>query len=177
MTCCYLCKSSFECSLKPGGIFVPLPLHVEQYCLTDNFSTCRHFIQFASASVLPPPSLLASPLSHSLERERRLFARQKAAYTVTLSPYEGERSNGGGCDALAQTIDLSPGGMRVLATKQVARQGLLFFSFEEGFLVPLLHGLAEVSWQETYLDNDRWEAGLSFTDHVVKAVIAIQMPS
>lgn len=179
MTCCYLCKSSFECSLKQGGIFVPLQLHFEHYCLTDNFVNCRHFIRFASASVLPLSSVLASSMSVPLERERRVSARQKASYPVTLSPYEDERSNGGDCvaNALAQTIDLSPGGMRVLATKQVARQGLLFFSFGEGFLAPLLHGLAEVSWQKTYLENDHWEAGLSFTDHFVKAVIAIQMSS
>lgn len=179
MTCCYLCKSSFECSLKQGGIFVPLQLHFEQYCLTDNFINCSHFRRFASASVLPPSSVLASSMSVPLERERRVSVRQKVDYPVTLSPYEAEGSSGGGCDAnvLAQTIDLSPGGMRVLATKEIVRQGLLFFSFGEGFLAPLLHGLAEVSWHKKYLENDHWEAGLSFTDHFVKAIIAIQMSS
>lgn len=179
MTCCYLCKSSFECSLKRGGVFVPLQDHFEQYCLTDNFNNCSHFIQYAmSCGVGPHPAycLLNPTLSHA---DRRTFVRHDAQYPVTLSAYDSDITLATDHDvnALAQTVDLAQGGMRVRALTQVAKQGVLLFNFGEGFIAPLLHGLAEVCWQKIIPENGQWEAGLSFKDQFVKAVIAVQMSS
>lgn len=179
MTCCYLCKSSFECSLKTGGIFVPLQNHFEQFCLTDNFIKCKHFIESATACGASLPSTFGSVRTSLLPAERRMFIRKKAEFAVTLSPCERKRTIMVDSDpnALAQTIDFAQGGMRVRATKQVANQGVLLFNFGKEFIAPLLHGFAEVCWQKTTQDKGHWEAGLSFTDQFVKAVIAVQMSS
>lgn len=177
MTCCYLCKSSFECSLKKGGVFVPLQEHFEKYCLTDNFINCSHFIDSLSASGVVPPSTFGGFRSSPSAAERRVFVRKKVEYPVTLSSYGKERTIVVDSDSnsLAQTIDLAQGGMRVRTTKPVAKEDLLLFNFGEGFIAPLLHGFAEVCWQKTVPDNDHWELGLSFKDQFVKAVIAVQM--
>lgn len=179
MTCCYLCKSSFECSLKKGGVFVPLQDHFEHYCLTDNFINCPHFKESATTCSLVyslPTVTRKDPDSH---RERRFFVRKNAEFPVTLSSYDSDSDSldGRGTNALAQTVDLGLGGMRVRATKQITEQGVLLFNFGEGFIAPLLYGLAEVCWQKTMPDEGYWEAGLSFKDQFVKAVIAVQMSS
>lgn len=177
MTCCYLCKSSFECSLKKGGVFVPLQEHFEKYCLTDNFINCNHFIESASACGVVPPSTFGSFRSSPSAAERRVFVRKKVEYPVTLSSYETDREIvvNSDANALAQTIDLAQGGMRVRTARPVGKQGLLLFNFGEGFIAPLLHGFAEVCWQKTTRDKEHWEVGLSFKDQFVKAVIAVQM--
>lgn len=179
MTCCYLCKSSFECSLKIGGVFVPLQDHFEQFCLTDKFINCHHFIESATACGVSPPSTFGRFRSSLLPPERRFCARKKADFPVTLSAYERERAIGADLESnlLAQTVDLAAGGMRVRATKQMANEGVVLFNFGEGFIAPLLYGFAEVCWQQTSLDEGYWEAGLSFKDQFVKAVIAVQMYS
>lgn len=177
MTCCYLCKSSFECSLKKGGVFVPLQDHFEQFCLTDNFINCSHFIQSASASNGAVSAF--NPMPTLSQAERRVFVRHKAEFSVVLSSYGkgGKTAVVPDPSAFAQTIDFAQGGMRVQAPKQLAQKGLVIFNFGEGFIAPFLHGIAEVCWQKTCLDDGLWEAGLSFKDQFVKAVIAVQMSS
>lgn len=183
MTCCYLCRSSFECSLKKGGVFVPLQDHFEQYCLTDNFTHCHHFIQSALACGVASPSFCKIARNISSEQgERRSFVRKKAAFTVTLSAYdqgEGQSLDGDNvdsvCNTFAQTVDLAQGGMRVRAATRLVKQGILLFNFGEEFIAPLLHGFAEVCWQKTCEDTGHWEAGLSFKDQFVKAIIAVQL--
>ncbi len=179
MTCCYLCKNTFECSLQNGGVFVPLQDHFEQFCLTDKFVNCHHFIEYATACGVAPTSAFASCKLPSLPSEKRVCVRKKAEFPVTLSSYDRERAVmvDFASNALVQTIDFGMGGMRVRSTKQMAKQGLLFFSFGEGFIAPLLHGFAEVCWQKKSSDDGDWEAGLSFTDLLVKAKIAVRMSS
>lgn len=178
MTCSYLCKSSFECSLKKGGVIVPLPDHFEQFCLTGNFINCRYFREAAIASGLAPPSTFRNS-SSAPSSERRVFIRKKAKFSVTLSSYESERPMRAAIDlnAIARTVDFSQGGMRVQAPKMVAKDGVVLFNFGEGFIAPFLHGLADVCWQKNSVDKGLWEAGLSFKEQFVKAVIAVQMSS
>ncbi len=179
MTCCYLCKSSFECSLKRGGVFVPLQDHFEQFCLSDNFINCTHFRESATTCSLVSSPRSIPPKEPVAHRERRFFVRQNAEFPVTLSSYDSNRAimEAPDTNALAQTVDLALGGMRVRATKKVTEHGVLLFNFGEGFIAPLLYGLAEVCWQKTIPDEGHWEAGLSFKDQFVKAVIAVQMSS
>ncbi|MBU0681038.1 MAG: PilZ domain-containing protein [Proteobacteria bacterium] len=163
--------------MKTGGVFVPLQDHFERFCLTDNFINCSHFIESAMACGVSPPSFFGSVKSDQPASERRICIRKKVEFPVTLSSFDRDRTIMVDFDSNvhAQTIDLALGGMRVRATKQVLSQGLVLFNFGEEFIAPLLHGFAEVCWHKTSSDNELWEAGLSFKDQFVKAVIAVQM--
>lgn len=179
MTCSYLCKNSFECSLKRGGVFVPLQEHFDKFCLTDDFIHCSHFIRFAKACGIDT-RLACGPTPPTLSHiERRSYIRKDVTFPVILSSYDGERVTGAesSANALAQTVDLSQGGMRVRAMEPVALEGVLFFDFGEGFIAPLLHGLAEVCWQKTTSEQGHWEAGLSFKNQFIKALIAVNISS
>jgi len=174
MACHYLSKSNYECTLTKGGVFIPLQAHFDQFCLTDSFMLCGHYCRLAA-----PLGDSDSPyVSEQLQgRGRRQFIRKQQQFSVGLCPCGPSGSVESGCDENARILDYSQGGVRVLASRAIAESDMLSFRFGRDFIVPELHGLAVVRWQKPAAvgDAERWEAGLAFESHLVKALIAVQM--
>ncbi|MDH3347104.1 MAG: PilZ domain-containing protein [Desulfobulbaceae bacterium] len=174
MSCHYLNKTSFECSLTKGGLFLPLQAHFDQFCMTDDFMQCEHYNKLISAS----GGASCSSSSRVSDLGRRQFARKREQFLVDLGPCERSGSVTADCEEKAYVIDYSQGGVRVRVAKPLSpHDGMLNFKFGYDFIVPQLEGFATVRWQKPChgKEDGPWEAGLAFESHFVKAMIAVQM--
>ena len=172
MTCHYLCKAKFECTLTKGGVFIPLQSHFDQFCLTDNFMMCGHYRKLANSGSVDAPSSGGVQLQ---ARGRRQHIRKSQSFSVELCPCDPSGVMASASDEMARILDYSQGGVRIKATQSIAQSEMLNFRFGNDFIVPQLHGVAVVRWQKPCEEDGQWEAGLAFEGHLVKALIAVQM--
>ena len=176
MACSYLSKSSFECTLTKGGIFVPVQSHFENFCLTDYFMQCDHYMKFADVN--SDDEIGAPGTKKAYDHGRRRFLRHTGRFPLEFLLCDDNGGYSPGFKGAAYTVDFGQGGMRVVSSsKEIFRDGFMIFNFSKDFIVPYLHGLAEVCWQRPDIVDNQWQAGLAFKDHSVKALIAIQMGS
>ena len=170
MTCHYLSKANFECTLIKGGVFIPLQAHFDQFCLTDDFMMCGHYRKLAAMA-----NVDASPCAPAQGRGRRQFVRKQQLFSVDLCPCAPSGAMTAGCDENAKILDYSQGGVRIQASQSIAQSDMVNFRFGHDFIIPQLQGLAVVRWQKPCEDVGNWEAGLAFESHFVKALLAVEM--
>jgi len=168
--CNFLCLGDGQaCTMTKGGVYLPLPEHIEMFCKTPYFTDCHQYIR---GNKLSSTSDLNESLRHN---GRRQFRRVPDMLSLILSDCD---ISGAPCqliDDQAFTIDLSPGGLRLESRKKLTPNHLIAFTFGPDFSLSNIGGVGQIRWSCESDQPDVFHAGLEFRDHATKQVIGHHM--
>ena len=150
------------CRLVESGLFIPTREHIKQFCESESFVKCYHYIGSESSQDTP-----ASEVKERPERNRRLYPRIPTRENLTVSRYSMAReSNEEIIDSQAITVDLSLGGLQIETSAHVHLYQIISFSFDEDFEPPGFKGKGEIRWiQQNESEEGPNNAGLAFVDN------------
>ncbi len=157
------------CSLTKGGIFIPLPEHIEMFCKTPHYLECEQYFR---------NNHLNSELSNEeifIDNGRRHFRRIPDILALTLSNCDETGHPSQIIDAHACTLDLSPGGMLLESRQALMMNNLVAFTFGPHFSTPNHTGIGQVRWCKEAKKTDAFHAGLSFVDASTKQALGHHM--
>lgn len=142
-----------------GGLYIPMPEHINSLCLTVRFGQCHHYIQGCAAV-----RDVAGKLDFINDTSRRRYRRVSARVPLQLA----DCGHGGRCaeilDDGAFTVDLSLGGIRLESRLELPVQKKIAFVFgHKDATVPSWDGQGEVRWTEK-LETGAFQSGLIVTD-------------
>ncbi len=157
------------CSLTKGGIYIPLPEHIEMFCKTPHYIECEQYSRGQKlSSELPSDEAF-------IDNGRREFRRIPDILALTLASCD---ETGHPCqilDAHACTIDLSPGGMQLESRHALMMNNLIAFTFGPHFSTPNHTGIGQIRWCREVNEPDLFHAGLSFIDASTKQALGHHM--
>jgi len=165
-SCPYLSHNAEECLMTTGGLYLPLPEHIEMFCKTSCYVKCHHYIIGCEEIRNAAPKVSAGTVN------RRRYRRVHERLPIVLSGY---LTRGSSCDILdssAYTIDLSMGGVKFVSRHKFLPETKIMFTLGEGETGSSIAGLGEVRWTENdSADPDLFLSGLSFVDSKSKQII------
>jgi exoribonuclease II len=73
--------------------------------------------------------------------------------------------------AVAETLDISKGGMRVTLKSPLLNNTVVQFSFDDSFPESLQTGIGKIQWCNKQIDTNVYQAGLAFQgSHIIEAM-------
>lgn len=159
-------NNSHECKMTKGGLYIPMPEHINMFCLTSRYTFCHQYIR--GCELLREA---AKKYGFIVDGGRRRYRRVAERIPVSVSLCDKDRGLIELIDEDAVTIDLSLGGLRLLSRRELPRDSLVSFGFGPDFTIPDLAGIGEVKWCELKSDSPLFEAGLAFSDFRVTQAI------
>lgn len=156
--CPFWTPDSQKCLVCKGGLFIPLDDHIDIYCKTSDHPQCLQYSMYAEnhRELLTP---VASPVDN-----RREHQRHSVVHKVTLVKMVESGEIVSHLSTVAQTLDLSQGGMRLNIKKPLVDDSLIEFSFDDSFPNSLRDGTGQVQWCNKQIDESGYQAGISFQD-------------
>ena len=152
--CPFWSPSSCNCVLSLEGLFIPLDDHIEAFCRSDNYSQCdQHRVNISTDEM---------DLYHTVS-ERRQFDRHSGSQEITII-HADEYTDDNIPQLAARVVDFSQGGIRLLAPTQLNRDMAVTCSLDDSFPEHLRSGAAMIRWCRPLLNNNGFQAGLSFRD-------------
>jgi len=157
--CCpYFSEGGHECLMTNGGLYIPMPEHINNLCVTSRFDQCYHYIQGCSV-VRNLAGQLGFTHNDSRRRYRRITERIPLQFAVCGHDERGAEI----LDQEAFTVDLSFGGIRLESRVALpVREKISFVVGQNGDVSPW-EGQGEVRWTDE-LDSGTFQSGLIVTD-------------
>lgn len=169
--CPYWSKNnSHECRMTKGGLYIPMPEHVEMFCSTASYSRCHQYIR--GCELLQET---AKKYGFIVDGGRRRFRRVAERLHLAVSECDVDKKPVSILDDRAMTVDLSLGGLRLESHQAITQDTCLAFDFGPDFSTPHLTGMGEVKWCEKKRDSDLFEVGVSFTDFTLTQAIGTHL--
>ena len=157
--CPYLSEGDRECLMTNGGLYIPMPEHVNNLCQTSRFDQCHHYIQ--GCSVVKD---LAGHLDFIHNDSRRRYRRINERMPLQLSDCGQDGRSAGILDHEAFTVDLSFGGIRLESRVALpVREKICFMVGQRGD-ASCWEGQGEVRWTDE-LATGIFQSGLLVTDN------------
>ncbi len=151
--CPFWSEENRRCSIRRNGLFIPLQSHIASYCKSPNYRGC---------------SLYQTEIAH-VEAEqagnpfnRRKYRRSPSKQTVQLRYFDDDGHCYQGSPKLADTINLSAGGMQISTLEPLLDETIIHFSFRKSASSKNRKGLARVTWCRYEEAAMKYKAGLSF---------------
>ena len=154
--CPFWASDSMKCKLCNDGLFIPLEDHIKIYCKTDNHPQCLQYSLYADSH------FKSLEKSADFIKNRRKHPRVEVHHKVTLIKFTKSGEIATHYPALAQTLDVGAGGMRVIIDNALPNDAEVQFSFDDSFPEALQSGMGRIEWCNKQLDNSGYHAGLSF---------------
>ncbi len=151
-------KESKKCLVRNGGLFIPLDDHIETYCTTLDYPQCLQYAMYANAK----PELLEKYAS--THENRRKYPRHHLIHKVTLVKLIDSNEVVSHLSSIANTLDLSKGGMRINLDTPLNDDTIINFTFEDFFPESIKHGSGQVQWCNKHVSEQRYQAGIAFID-------------
>ena len=152
-------QNSHECKMTKGGLYIPMPEHVDMFCSKSYFVQCHQYLR--GCEILKET---ARKYGFIVDGGRRKYRRVSERTTLTLSACNNSRNLLELLDDKASTVDLSLGGMCLESSKEIQQNSLVSFQFSSDFSIPNLSGIGEVKWCEPVDNSDYFQAGVAFAD-------------
>jgi Tfp pilus assembly protein PilZ len=146
-----------DCKMTRGGLYIPLPEHIEIFCLTSHFIQCHQYIRGKELQLDE-----AAATDKIYEDSRRRHRRIKESLPISIAPCD---SLGRQISDLAEetmTVDLSIGGICLKSNKEFITNDLLLLNLMEKTTGPPLSGIGEVKWCNSIKDSSEYLVGLAF---------------
>ncbi len=147
-----------KCRICKGGLFIPLDEHIEIYCKSPDYPQCMQYALHTENRLEISGNLKQS------NRNRRKFVRVDVSYKITLVRLINSGSVVSHFSSLAQTLDLSSGGMRLTTNNPLLNNSVIQFSFNDSFPEDLQEGTGLIAWCNKEVDEPGYQAGISFQD-------------
>lgn len=151
--------NSHECKMTKGGLYIPMPEHVDMFCSKPQFVQCHQYIR--GCELLKET---ARKYGFIVDGGRRKYRRVSDQTFLALSSCDSARNHLELLDDKAFTVDLSLGGMRLESHKKIDENSLVSFQFSQDFSIPNLSGVGEVKWCEPIENSEYFQAGVAFSD-------------
>ncbi|MEW6218455.1 MAG: PilZ domain-containing protein [Thermodesulfobacteriota bacterium] len=164
--CCpYWDLRRHDCMMTGAGVFIPLPDHIDAFCRTLEFASCKHFRRSCELQ-----RARAEERGILFTDGRRRYPRLPSRVSVALAAANG---NGQGqiLADQAHTVDLSIGGMRVETPTSLPAEKMVLFTFGEGFARPAFQGLGQIRWADRVPDGT-FQAGVAFLDYQTSQAVS-----
>ena len=156
--CPYFFESGHECLMTNGGLYIPMPEHINNLCVTPRFDQCYHYIQ--GCSVVGD---LAGQLGFTHNDSRRRYRRIMERIPLQLNDCGHDGRGAEILDHEAFTVDLSFGGIRLESRVPLPVQGKIAFVVGQNGDALRWEGLGEVRWTDE-LESGVFHSGLIVTD-------------
>lgn len=156
--CPYLSEGGHECLMTNGGLYIPMPEHVNTLCQTTRFDQCYHYVQGCSVA-----RDLAGQLGFIHNDSRRRYRRVRERLPLQLSDCACDGRGAELLDPDACTVDLSFGGMRIESRIALPVQGKIAFVVGQDGDLSCWEGQGEVRWTDEQADG-LFQSGLIVTD-------------
>jgi len=167
MTGCCACPhwepENRSCLLVKDGLFLPVEEHVATYCLSSQYTLCRHYellageAERAGRNATPPVN-------------RRRSVRIPNRHFFRFSEITGSDQLPSIREDDAWTIDLSDHGIRFVTRQKLAPETAVRFVVDTGGTAKSLQGIGRVVWSEPLENTALFHAGIAFVEHPVPAV-------
>ena len=162
-----------SCGLFSEGFYVPLQSNVIVYCMTTRYRKCPVYFKNRTSRGIDGLPGTEDP-NHFYGRRRHPRIPEQRSVLIQSCDWQGV-SNGRFSES-AITIDVSPGGMRVIVPREVPPDMPLRFDFEGDFFIPKLQGVAWLCWSRLLSGDSRHvEAGLVFEDSSSKDRLSFEL--
>jgi hypothetical protein len=154
------------CKKLAAGLFIPLEDHVEIYCRTSQHTLCRIFCLSEHAD-----QEIGKTDQEIKSSNRRKHTRVKTSHHLTLVRLSDSGHVVCEQPAMASTLDISSGGMRLTTRELLMHDSMIQFHFKGAVPSSLKSGLARVKWCVPTRKDLRYQAGLAFqNDQVIQAM-------
>ncbi len=159
-----------DCLMTVGGVYLPLPEHVETFCKTVNYSKCYHYIVGCEEIKNAAPKIEDGVVN------RRRYRRVMERIPIMLSEDMGEGLSVDVIDDNAYTFDISMGGVGLVTKRKISPDTKVKFTLmDTGENAPII-GAGIVQWSKSDSQNsDVFLSGLSFTDRACQHTVGRRM--
>lgn len=157
-----------DCHLTKGGLYIPLPQHIEIFCKTEQFTFCPQYLRGHLYLHRENKSLIGCEEGES----RRKFQRLKRRIPLFIATSDEKGNPIEQIDDNACTLDVSLAGMKISSKKEIPPHRVLYFRFGQEISLHYNGGIGEVRWATDTPDRDCcYQAGISFLDKTLPAAI------
>jgi len=154
--CPFWSGESLKCRLCNDGLFIPLDDHIEVYCKTVNFPQCLQYSLYAESNSQSPGE------KNNTGGNRRKYRRVETHHKMILVKSANSEELITHPSTIAQTLDVSMGGMRLAIDDPFVSDTIVQFSFDDSFPESLQAGKGKVEWCNKQIDEPGYQVGLSF---------------
>ena len=155
--CPYWSPISLKCSICTDGLFIPMDDHIEVYCKTEEYPMCLQYN--LSHDSINPSTAHSGPLP---SKNRRHYERVESTHRITLVRLSSSGKTASHFSTMANTIDLSMGGLRLRTHEPLINDTVVRFSFDDSVPDLLQSGTATIKWCYRMIDTAEYQAGLAF---------------
>ena len=145
-----------DCRMTKGGLYIPLPEHIEIYCSTPHYIQCHQYIR--GKEILSEAAAAEGILEDSRRRHRRI----KEQLPVSISACDSMGKLIGGKTEETSTIDLSIGGLCLTSNKERTTNDLLLLKLMQDKSDSPLTGIGEVRWCNAIEESSDYRVGIAF---------------
>ena len=161
--CPYWALESYsECGLSKGGVYIPLPEHVQMYCLSGNYDLC---CQYVKGFGLMSDQEERQVNEFSGNGERRSVRRYPEQLYFDLAVCDRHSGLSAMNTCKAKSLDVSLWGLRIESSCEFARDAVVSFILDPEFSSEQLLGVGEVKWCSPRKDSRMFEAGIAFSNY------------
>lgn len=155
-------ENNGECGIKDKGIYIPMPAHVNYFCLSSNYYKCKQYIKRDQKN----ESILTSDIDEFVgRRDRRRLRRYPEQLHLNLIVQVRNIGLKGMNLCKAKSLDISLGGLRVECSSEFAHDTVVSFVMNPEFSSDNLLGFGEVKWCLPKKGTDRYESGIAFSNY------------
>lgn len=158
-TCPHLSENALECRVTKGGLYLPMPAHIEMFCQASLYIQCHQYVKGCELV-----RETARKYGFILDESRRKYRRVRQRLALLLSTCSDQGQPLAVIDRNACTLDLSLGGLRFETRVEIPVNQKIAFSFGNDFAAPSWQGFGEVRWADSWQEGCTSQAGLIFTD-------------
>lgn len=163
--CPYFVQCAQECLMTNGGLFIPMPEHINTLCATPSFGQCHHYRQGCAAI-----RALAGELGYTRDASRRRYPRVQERIPMQIADLRHDGRGAQILDGDAFTVDLSLGGIRLESRVALPTRKMVAFVVGRDGSGPCWDGLGEVRWTEN-IRAGAYQSGLIVTDQKTSQAI------
>ncbi len=159
--------SKQDCKMVKGGLYIPMPEHIDIFCSTIHFSQCHQYIR--GCEIL---NETAQRLGFTKEENgRRQYRRMTEQLLLAVSTCDEKGKPTVSFEEPFKTIDISLGGLRIESKEEIQANEIIAFTFGDDFAIPGFTGFGEVKWSRKITDGKNFQSGLAFLNNSPRQAI------
>lgn len=156
-------KESIECTMIKGGMYIPLPEHVQMFCMSSRYVQCRQYIHGIEMTRTQENHVMNNEFLDS--KDRRRMKRYPELLYFDLAACDKNKGPQVINIYKAKSLDISLGGMRLESHNEFMTDTLISFVMDPDFSSEDLLGVGEVKWCRPKENSTKYEMGIAFSNY------------
>jgi hypothetical protein len=153
-----------------GGLYLPLPEHIETFCKTNNYNKCYHYVAGCDEIRNAAPKVEDGVVN------RRRYRRIQERFSLQLAEPSVDGADTIALDEDAYTFDMSMGGLGFVTRRMISPETKVKFILKDSADSSPLVGAGVVRWTvNNSSDSDLFFSGLSFSDKKCQQIVGKRM--